>query len=212
MRYYRCFLELTNPLRAAHKLTDEARNSGFLKGFHRDDRDILSHCLYSLRPNHPQGLPYELDDAFRVAKGYFSNEQFYCQMQRRLRDDEDESDSNSGSDSDSHSDNDRHDPRHIRESRRHAKPHHDRNPCRERSWHDSEPHCDRDSRDHDSHHDWDQHPHHLCHPNGSCERDTCHNRQPQCYDCYWDYSSECSPLRDSPAPARTVRFKQQDKD
>jgi hypothetical protein len=42
MRYYHRFLELINPLRAAQKLSDEARNAKFFKSFHCEDREILS--------------------------------------------------------------------------------------------------------------------------------------------------------------------------
>jgi len=67
MDYYREFLELTNPLQAAQQLSDEDRNAKFFKGFHRDDREILSGRLFSMKPNHPQDRPYELDDIFKAA-------------------------------------------------------------------------------------------------------------------------------------------------
>jgi hypothetical protein len=73
MRYYRRFLELTNPLRVTQKLPDEARNAKFFKGFHREDREILSGQLFSMQPNHPEDMPYELDNVFKAARGYFSD-------------------------------------------------------------------------------------------------------------------------------------------
>jgi hypothetical protein len=118
MRYYRQYLKLTNPLRAARKLSDEARNAKFFKGFHREDREILSSRIFAMRPNHPEDTPYELDNVFKAARSYFSNAQFYRPMQRRLRDDngyDDEYDSDSGSDSDS--DYEPRDSRRTRDSR-----------------------------------------------------------------------------------------------
>ena len=38
--YYRRFLQLSNPLRAAQKLSDDERNTEFFYGFHPDDRSI----------------------------------------------------------------------------------------------------------------------------------------------------------------------------
>jgi len=75
--YYRLFLELSTPLTEARQLSNEDRDTKFFKGFHRDDREILSGCLFTMKPNHPQDKPYKLDDVFKAARGYFSNAQFY---------------------------------------------------------------------------------------------------------------------------------------
>jgi len=81
MDYYREFLELTNPLCTAQQLSEEDRDTKFFKGFHRNDREILSGRLFSMKPNHPQDKPYELDDVFKAARSYFSNAQFYRPVQ-----------------------------------------------------------------------------------------------------------------------------------
>jgi len=67
MDYYQEFLELTNPLRMAQQLSEEDRDAKFFKGFHRDDREILSGRLFSMKPNHPQDKPYKLGDVFKAA-------------------------------------------------------------------------------------------------------------------------------------------------
>ena len=85
MDYYQEFLELANPLQVAQQLSDKDRNAKFFKGFHRDDREILSSHIFSMRPNHPQDRPYELDDVFKATRSYFSNAQFYQPVQRRIR-------------------------------------------------------------------------------------------------------------------------------
>ena len=77
MDYYREFLELTNPLQAVQQLSNEDRNAKFFKGFHHDDREILSGHLFSMKPNHPQDRPYKLDNVFKATQSYFSNMQFY---------------------------------------------------------------------------------------------------------------------------------------
>jgi hypothetical protein len=82
MKYYRQFLKLTNPLHAARTLSDESHNAKFFKGFHRKDREILSSRLFTMRPNHPRDNPYELNDVFKAARGYFSNALFYRPIQR----------------------------------------------------------------------------------------------------------------------------------
>ena len=76
MDHYREFMELSSPLTTARQLSDEDRNAKFFKGFHRDDREILAGRLFTMKPNHPQDKPYELDDVFKAARGYFSNAQF----------------------------------------------------------------------------------------------------------------------------------------
>jgi len=77
MDYYREFLELTNPLRTVQQLSEEDRDAKFFKGFHHNDREILSGRLFSMKPNHPQDKPYELGGVFKAAQSYFSNAQFY---------------------------------------------------------------------------------------------------------------------------------------
>jgi hypothetical protein len=81
MDYYWEFLELTNPLQATQLLSDEDCNTKFFKGFHRDDREILSGRLFSMKPNHLQDRPYKLNDIFKAARSYFSNAQFYRPVQ-----------------------------------------------------------------------------------------------------------------------------------
>src|SRR6267142_4480512 len=110
MRYYCQFLKLTNPLRTACSLSDESRNAKFFKGFHREDREILSGRIFSMHPNHPCNTPYELKDVFRAARDYFSNARFYRPIQRQFYDDDDKAGYDSDSDSDSDSGSD-HDPR-----------------------------------------------------------------------------------------------------
>ena len=75
--YYCLFLELSNPLTEARQLSDNDRDTKFFKGFHWDDREILSGHLFTMKPNHPQDKPYKLADVFKAARGYFSNAQFY---------------------------------------------------------------------------------------------------------------------------------------
>jgi len=88
MDYYREFLELTNPLCTAQQLSKEDRDAKFFKGFHHDDREILSGRLFSMKPNHPQDKPYKLGDVFKAAQSYFSNAQFYRPVQQGLRSDD----------------------------------------------------------------------------------------------------------------------------
>ena len=104
MKYYHQFLKLTNPLRTTGSLSDESCNAKFFKGFHCEDREVLSSRIFSMCPNHPHDTPYKLKDVFKAARDYFSNAQFYCPIQQRLYDDDEEgydSDSDSDPDSDS---------------------------------------------------------------------------------------------------------------
>ena len=133
MDYYREFLELANPLQVTQQLSDEDRNAKFFKGFHRDNREILSSHIFSMRPDHPQDRPYELDDVFKAARSYFSNVQFYRPVQQRIR--------NNDYDYDSNSDYEPQDSRHGQRNREDRSRHHDpcesldnHNPRREDRW------------------------------------------------------------------------------
>src|SRR6267142_114537 len=167
MRYYRQFLKLTNPLRTTGSLSDESRNTKFFKGFHHEDREVLSSRIFSMHPNHPRDTPYELKDVFKAARDYFSNAQFYCPIQRRLYDN-DEAGYDSDSDSDPGSDfglNHRHTTNSCHR-RRDDNDQRNRDSRRGNDRYEFDSHCDRglsdrhhpnDSRERDSHHD---HPRH----------------------------------------------------
>ena len=119
MDHYREFMELSSPLTTVRQLSDEDRDAKFFKGFHRDDREILAGCLFTMKPNHPQDKPYKLDDIFKAARGYFSNAQFYRPKQRQSRDQScDDSDNNFVCDSDLESNYDSRDSRCDRDSHR----------------------------------------------------------------------------------------------
>ncbi|KAI9451279.1 hypothetical protein F5148DRAFT_986626 [Russula earlei] len=86
--YFQQFLQHSNPLRTTNRITDDECNSEFFQGFHTEDHNILASRLFSLKPNHPPERPYNLEDVYKAARGYFSNTQFYQPLQRRLCDDE----------------------------------------------------------------------------------------------------------------------------
>ena len=64
----------------------------FFKGFHHKDQEILLQQLYTKRPNHDLTNPYNLEDIYEVARGYFSNAQFYRPPQHCLNNQEHEYD------------------------------------------------------------------------------------------------------------------------
>src|SRR6266850_1211933 len=202
MRYYRQFLKLTNPLRTTGSLSDESRNTKFFKGFHHEDREVLSSRIFSMHPNHPRDTPYELKDVFKAARDYFSNAQFYRPIQRRLYDD-DEAGYNSDSDSDPDSDSGLNHQR-TTNSRHRGRDDNDRR--------------NRDSRRGNDRYEFDSHRDRGLsdrrRPNDSRERDS--RRDHPRHDARnHDHSRDRSPQHDPPASAvqtRTVRFKQQDED
>ena len=158
--YYRLFLELSNPLTEAHQLSDEDRDTKFFKGFHRDDREILSGRLFTMKPNHSQDKPYELNDIFKAARGYFSNTQFYRPKQRQSRDRScDNSDIDLDSDSNSDSRHDSKDFRRNRDSHRR----HDRGGS-DRRHRDSRHRRGRDDSDEDSYDEDPRCDHKYNHP------------------------------------------------
>jgi hypothetical protein len=85
MQYYRRFLTIGNPLRLANQISEEDYSAEFFRGFHPDDREVLASRLFSMKPHHPPQKPYEFNDVFTAARGYFSNAQFYRPLQRRVR-------------------------------------------------------------------------------------------------------------------------------
>ena len=199
MDYYWEFLELANPLQAAQQLSDEDRNAKFFKGFHRDDREILSGRLFSMKPNHPQDRPYKLDDVFKAARSYFSNAQFYQPVQRHLHDD----DYNYNSDSD-------YEPRESRRGRRNREDcgHRYRDPRRSLDNHDPR-------REDRRQHDRDCDPQERSSQRDQPPRDQDPHRSSRRRDSYRDRSPNYSPRRGLPPPTtqtRVVRFKLQDED
>ncbi len=71
--YYRRFLAISNPLRAANLISDDERNAGFFHSFHPYDRTSLANWLYPLHPNRPRNKPYSLNDVLSVARVYFAD-------------------------------------------------------------------------------------------------------------------------------------------
>jgi hypothetical protein len=84
--YYRRFLQLSNPLRASLKLSDDERNTEFFYGFHPDDRSILENRLFAMNPTRPIDKAPAMDDTIKAARSYFSNTQFHRPLHRRIRD------------------------------------------------------------------------------------------------------------------------------
>ena len=227
--YYHLFLELSNPLTEACQLLDEAHDAKFFKGLHRDDREILASRLFTMKPNHPQDKPYELNDIFKAARGYFSNAQFYRPKQRQSRDQSrDDSDNDFDCDSDSDSNYDSRDSRRDRDShrrnnrggsdRRHNNSRHrrGRDDFDEDSY-DEEPRCDhkrnhsrdRDHRVHDPYRSTNSHKHNSRRGREPHDRD--HRRS---HD-HRDHSRDSSPQRGSSASAtqtKIVRFKKHKED
>ncbi|KAI9507178.1 hypothetical protein F5148DRAFT_981774 [Russula earlei] len=77
IRYCQDFLCKSNPLRLANRITEEECSAECFQGFHPVDRDIIAARLFSSKPNHPLDQPYDLEDVYNIARGYFSNSQFY---------------------------------------------------------------------------------------------------------------------------------------
>jgi hypothetical protein len=79
--YYRHFLAISNPLHTANLILVDKHNAEFLHGFHPYDRSSISNCLYTLHLHRPCNKPYELNDVFTVACGYFADLQLYRPVQ-----------------------------------------------------------------------------------------------------------------------------------
>jgi hypothetical protein len=82
--YYHRFLKKHNQLPVSQKLLARECNRAFFLGFHPGDQEILIQWLYTMRPNHNLEDPYDMEDVFEAARGYFSNAQFYCPPQHCL--------------------------------------------------------------------------------------------------------------------------------
>ena len=75
---YRCnFLRRHDQLPQSQQLTAQERSAMFFKGFYHKDQEILLQQLYTKQLNHDLTNPYDLEDVYKVARGYFSNTQFY---------------------------------------------------------------------------------------------------------------------------------------
>ncbi len=79
--YYRRFLAISNPLRAANLISDDERDAGFFRGFHPNDHTSLANWLYPLHPNRPRNKPYSLNDVLSVARVYFADLHLFRPMQ-----------------------------------------------------------------------------------------------------------------------------------
>ena len=75
--YYRSFLAISNPLHSAGQISSDERNAEFFRGFHPYDRTSIANRLYPLHPNRARNKPYDYEDVFAVARGYFADLQFY---------------------------------------------------------------------------------------------------------------------------------------
>ena len=84
MQYYRSFLTITNPLLKTQRISDDDWSMEFFQGFHPVDREALAARLFAMNSRHPVHKPYKFYDIYAVARGYFSNAQFYRPLQRRL--------------------------------------------------------------------------------------------------------------------------------
>ncbi|KAH9048591.1 hypothetical protein EDB84DRAFT_1573933 [Lactarius hengduanensis] len=62
MSYYRDFLALSKPLSNKQRISDEERSFEFFQGFHPDDRRLLAFRLLATKPDHPIGVPHDLED------------------------------------------------------------------------------------------------------------------------------------------------------
>jgi hypothetical protein len=68
---------ISNPLTDANQISSDERNLEFFRGFHPYDRSSIVNRLHSLHPNRPRNRPYDYNDVFAVAQGYFADLQFY---------------------------------------------------------------------------------------------------------------------------------------
>ncbi|KAH9042193.1 hypothetical protein EDB85DRAFT_2139539 [Lactarius pseudohatsudake] len=86
MSYYRDFLALSKPLSNKQRISDEERSFEFFQGFHPDDRRLLAFRLLAMKPDHPIGVPHDLEDVLTAARRQFSGVQLSDFLPRELRD------------------------------------------------------------------------------------------------------------------------------
>src|SRR5229473_3995019 len=82
MLYYRRFLQISNPLRLSHQLSEEQRNEEFFNGFHRKDRDVIYDRLFTINLRRPVNRAPDLEETWEAARGYFTNNQFHLHTAR----------------------------------------------------------------------------------------------------------------------------------
>jgi hypothetical protein len=68
MKYYHNFLTIASPLAENGILTTNNFNAEFLRGFHRDDRDVIAEEIrYNVNPRHPASKPFDWQDVLAAA-------------------------------------------------------------------------------------------------------------------------------------------------
>lgn len=68
------------------RISDEERSFEFFQGFHPDDRRPLAFRLLAMKPDHPIGVPHDLEDVLTAARRQFSGVQLSDFLPRELCD------------------------------------------------------------------------------------------------------------------------------
>jgi len=83
--YYKCFLDLTEPLLFFRYLSKRESNELFWQGFHPNDRAMLFPYLIDKRPNQRPGANLNFKELFNLAHPIFSHRRLAAEAARQTK-------------------------------------------------------------------------------------------------------------------------------